>query len=343
MYKIDPGYRYTFDEEGNLITRLPSSVASEMENEGYSSFPESRSQTPAEWELQRLAQEQPSKVYNEGEYLVHEKPTGDKTFYPNAQPKQSDKKQGMDALEEWNDFWERARPEAENLAMREWGRVESELWHQGVSPLERRRKAESAYNETLKTAKSQYKDLFTKQWALETEAKKNEREKGEEEGRYQRRQKDWEASLDRRESRAGEKQEKRDTELEKKQSIQQVNDFYNKTHNTLSDLIKQRQAEGGDASALLTSIQDLDVKRANDVTRVRRGEDPIDMKNMSEWLSIRGTSEDVGGGRYVPKAQRGAKQSTKSLDKDTARSFLKQAGGDKEKARKLAREQGYTF
>jgi hypothetical protein len=37
------------------------------------------------------------------------------------------------------------------------------------------------------------------------------------------------------------------------------------------------------------------------------------------------------------------KKKTKPLDEETAKRFLQQAGGDKEEARRLAKEQGYTF
>ena len=44
-----------------------------------------------------------------------------------------------------------------------------------------------------------------------------------------------------------------------------------------------------------------------------------------------------------PEAKGAAPKTAKKLDADTARTFLQQAGGDKAKARQLAKDAGYEF
>jgi hypothetical protein len=51
----------------------------------------------------------------------------------------------------------------------------------------------------------------------------------------------------------------------------------------------------------------------------------------------------AGGSAPAPVAKPAVKGSAQKLDKETAAKFLQQAGGDKEKARQLAKDAGYSF
>jgi hypothetical protein len=62
---------------------------------------------------------------------------------------------------------------------------------------------------------------------------------------------------------------------------------------------------------------------------------------MDDWQQHMGGGEQQGGGAAPANPTQGA--AGKPLDKDTANTFLQQAGGDKNKARELARQAGYTF
>lgn len=59
------------------------------------------------------------------------------------------------------------------------------------------------------------------------------------------------------------------------------------------------------------------------------------------WRIIGEAGREIGGGKQPPAATTQAAK--KPLDRTTAAAILKEAGGDKAKARKLARERGYTF
>ena len=82
----------------------------------------------------------------------------------------------------------------------------------------------------------------------------------------------------------------------------------------------------------------LDGKPGINATRISTSlDDPLINSSL-------GTNAPAGTGtNYVSRLKEPAPAGPKVLDKTTASTFLKQAGGDKEKARQLARDAGFTF
>ena len=126
----------------------------------------------------------------------------------------------------------------------------------------------------------------------------------------------WEKTIDRRIKQLGPKY---------KLSDQEMSAIDLKDPASLAQLFIRKGLSGDSAKKYISEVEELENVRLGGLQDIENSGDP--------YKRLKGI---VGG-------TLGKKEVGKQLDEATARKFLEKAGGDKEKARKLARDEGYTF
>jgi len=108
----------------------------------------------------------------------------------------------------------------------------------------------------------------------------------------------------------------------------------------LNDVIREKQIFQGQvqkfARAKVSKYSDIINQYPEEATGIMKSFG-IDPEEYNKWKSEGYKNEDV------TQIKDNAKTTAKELDADTARNILKQAGGDKNKAREIAKQQGYKF